>query len=153
MPETPRLKLFVMMALQFFIWGAWLPLIWSYMGSLHFDGTQQAWIGSAFAIASLAGMFFSNQWADRTFAAERFLERELMRALWDLKRLSPEEFAAVTQTPNAHTVVELLEQMRVKGMEFAPAQDKQVSSYYTLHRALANEVEKIRTFRPNASMN
>jgi hypothetical protein len=87
------------------------------------------------------------------FAAERFLERELMRALWDLKRLSPEEFAAVTQTPNAQTVVQLLEQMRVKGMEFAPAQDKQVSSYYTLHRALANEVEKIRTFRPNASMN
>jgi nucleoside transporter len=73
MSETPRLKLFVMMALQFFIWGAWLPLIWPYMGAIDFDGTQQAWIGSAFAIASIAGIFFGNQWADRTFAAERFL--------------------------------------------------------------------------------
>jgi nucleoside transporter len=73
MSDTPRLKLFVMMALQFFIWGAWLPLIWPYMGAIGFDGTEQAWIGSAFAIASIAGIFFGNQWADRTFAAERFL--------------------------------------------------------------------------------
>jgi nucleoside transporter len=70
---TPRLKLFVMMALQFFIWGAWLPLVWSYMDGIGFSGTQQAWIGSAFAIASIVGIFFSNQFADRTFAAERFL--------------------------------------------------------------------------------
>src|ERR1041384_4068509 len=73
MTETPRLKLFVMMALQFFIWGAWLPLIWPYMDSLQFTGSQQAWVGSAFAIASIAGIFFSSQWADRTFAAERFV--------------------------------------------------------------------------------
>ncbi|MDB6073811.1 MAG: Nucleoside transporter, partial [Verrucomicrobiaceae bacterium] len=25
-------KLFVMMVLELFIWGAWLPLIWDYMG-------------------------------------------------------------------------------------------------------------------------
>ncbi|GAB4154258.1 MAG: hypothetical protein Fur0037_22920 [Planctomycetota bacterium] len=73
MRSENRVKLFVMMALQFFIWGAWLPLIWPYMTGIGFSGTEQAWIGSAFAIASIAGIFFSNQFADRNFAAERFL--------------------------------------------------------------------------------
>jgi nucleoside transporter len=73
MQQTPKLRLFVMMALQFFVWGAWLPLVWPYMSAIGFTGTQQAWIGSAFAIASIVGIFFSNQFADRNFAAERFL--------------------------------------------------------------------------------
>jgi len=73
MNNSPRLKLFVMMVLQFFIWGAWLPPIFGYMPAIGFTGTQQALIGSAFAIASLLGIFFSNQFADRTFSAERFL--------------------------------------------------------------------------------
>ncbi|MGZ8938503.1 MAG: nucleoside permease [Limisphaerales bacterium] len=70
-----RLKLFIMMVLELFIWGAWLPLIWSYMGpqGLNFSPDQQAIIGSAFAIASVVGIFFSNQFADRNFSAERFL--------------------------------------------------------------------------------
>ena len=78
MNHGPRNKLFVMMILEFFIWGAWLPLIWGYMGTavaeggLGFSATQQAWIGSGFAIASILGIFFSNQFADRTFAAEKF---------------------------------------------------------------------------------
>lgn len=79
MNHGPRNKLFVMMILEFFIWGAWLPLIWGYMGAavadggLGFSATQQAWIGSGFAIASILGIFFSNQFADRTFAAEKFM--------------------------------------------------------------------------------
>src|SRR5688572_30006907 len=70
-----QFKLFVMMVLQLFIWGAWLPLVWTYIGpgGLEFTGTQSALIGSAFAIASVVGIFFSNQFADRNFAAERFL--------------------------------------------------------------------------------
>ena len=68
-------KLFVMMILEFFIWGAWLPLIWGYMGKdgLAFTDNQIAWVGSAFAIASVVGIFFSNQFADRNFAAEKFM--------------------------------------------------------------------------------
>jgi nucleoside transporter len=62
-----------MMVLQFFIWGAWLPPIFGYMPAIGFTGTQQALIGSAFAIASLVGIFFSNQFADRNFAAQKFL--------------------------------------------------------------------------------
>src|SRR5215475_12954030 len=68
-----RLKLFIMMVLQFFIWGAWLPLIFSYLPSLGFSPGQQSWILNAFPIAAIVGMFFSNQFADRNFAAEKFL--------------------------------------------------------------------------------
>lgn len=73
--NSPRMRLFVMMVLELFIWGAWLPLIWPYMGpeGLNYSATQQAWIGSAFAIASVVGIFFSNQFADRNFAAEKFM--------------------------------------------------------------------------------
>jgi nucleoside transporter len=68
-----RTKLSVMMFLEFFIWGAWLPLIFAYLPDRGFNSTQQSWILNAFAIASFVGMFFSNQFADRNFAAERFL--------------------------------------------------------------------------------
>ncbi len=61
------------MVLQFFIWGAWLPLIFSYLPSLGFTPAQQSWILNAFPISAIVGMFFSNQFADRNFAAERFL--------------------------------------------------------------------------------
>lgn len=68
-----KTRLFVMMFLEFFIWGAWLPLIFGYLPSLGFTPGQQSWILNAFPIASIIGMFFSNQFADRHFAAERFL--------------------------------------------------------------------------------
>ena len=68
-----RLKLFVMMVLQFFIWGAWLPLIFGYLPTLGFSPWQQSLILNAFPVAAIVGMFFSNQFADRNFAAEKFL--------------------------------------------------------------------------------
>ncbi|MFO0975936.1 MAG: MFS transporter [Planctomycetaceae bacterium] len=68
-----KTRLFFMMFLEFFIWGAWLPLIFGYLPSLGFTPGQQSWILNAFPIASIIGMFFSNQFADRNFAAERFL--------------------------------------------------------------------------------
>lgn len=76
---APTIRLWLMMVLEFAIWGAWLPLIWGYMGAgaadggLGFTETQMAWVGSAFAIASIVGIFFSSQFADRTFAAEKFM--------------------------------------------------------------------------------
>ena len=62
-----------MMFLEFFIWGAWLPLIFGYLPGLGFSPSEQSWILNAFPIASIIGMFFSNQFADRNFSAERFL--------------------------------------------------------------------------------
>ncbi len=70
---TSRGALFMMMALEFFIWGAWLPLIFGYLPSLGFTPGQQSLILNAFPVASIVGIFFSNQWADRKFAPERFL--------------------------------------------------------------------------------
>jgi nucleoside transporter len=68
-----RNRLFIMMVLEFFVWGAWLPLVWPYLAELGFSASQIALVGSGFAIASLIGIFFSNHFADRHFAAERFM--------------------------------------------------------------------------------
>jgi len=68
-----RIKLFLMMFLQFFIWGAWLPLIFGYLPSLGFSDLEQSLILNAFPAASILAMFFSNQFADRHFAAEKFV--------------------------------------------------------------------------------
>jgi nucleoside transporter len=73
MNASPRNKLFVMMILEIAIWGAWQPKIFAYMGMLEFAPWQQALVGSIFGIASILGIFFSNQFADRNFAAEKFL--------------------------------------------------------------------------------
>ncbi|WP_044563473.1 MFS transporter [Azospirillum sp. B4] len=68
-----RMRLLVMMALQIAIWGAWAPKLFPYMSMLGFGPGQQALVGSAWGIASVIGIFFSNQFADRRFSAERFL--------------------------------------------------------------------------------
>jgi nucleoside transporter len=73
MDKAIRFKLFLMMFLEFFIWGAWLPLIFGYLPSLGFSFSQQSLILNAFPIAAIVAMFFSNQFADRNFSAERFL--------------------------------------------------------------------------------
>ena len=81
-----------MMVLEIAIWGAWLPLIFGYLPSLGFSPTkppkeiaafvpgflgwlfsEQGMILNAFPVAAVIGMFFSNQFADRKFAAEKFL--------------------------------------------------------------------------------
>src|SRR5882724_2906525 len=73
MQKSPRFKLFLMMALEFFIWGCWLPLIYGYLPSLGFTPGQQSWILNAFPISAIIGMFFSTQFADRRFSAEKFM--------------------------------------------------------------------------------
>ena len=66
-------RLFLMMMLQLAIWGAWAPKLFPYMGQLGFEAWQQSLVGSAWGIAAIVGIFFSNQFADRNFSAERFL--------------------------------------------------------------------------------
>ncbi|MFI5455887.1 MAG: MFS transporter [Isosphaerales bacterium] len=75
MNSAIRAKLSVMMFLEYVIWGAWLPLLGLYLGAdyLDFGRLEKAWIFGAFAIASLTGMFFGGQLADRYFAQEKFL--------------------------------------------------------------------------------
>lgn len=74
MPAGARRKLSIMMFLEFFIWGAWLPLIFGYLPSLGFNPEwQQPLILGAFNVAAVTALFFFTQFADRHFAAERFV--------------------------------------------------------------------------------
>lgn len=66
-------RLFLMMVLQLAVWGAWAPKLFPYMGMLGFAPWQQSLVGSCWGLAALIGIFFSNQFADRTFSAERFM--------------------------------------------------------------------------------
>lgn len=66
-------RLFLMMLLQLAIWGAYMPKLFPYMGQLGFEAWQQSLVGSAWGVAAILGIFFSNQFADRNFSAERFL--------------------------------------------------------------------------------
>ena len=68
-----RFKLCLMMFLQFFIWGAWFELGFSYIPSLGFEKWQNALVFGAFNVGALVALFFSTQFADRKFAAEKFL--------------------------------------------------------------------------------
>ena len=70
---TVQVRLFLMMVLQLAVWGAWAPKLSPYMGLLGFAPWQQSLVGSCWGVAALAGIFFSNQFADRNFAAERFM--------------------------------------------------------------------------------
>jgi nucleoside transporter len=75
MNRAIKIKLSVMMFLEYVIYGAWLPLLGLYIGKdyLNFSPAEQSWVFNAFALASLTGMFFGGQLADRYFAQERFL--------------------------------------------------------------------------------
>ena len=63
------------MFFQYFIWGAWLPLLFGYLGSegLNFSSTQQTLILISFPVSALLSVFFGNQFADRRFDGEKFL--------------------------------------------------------------------------------
>jgi len=50
-----------------------MPLNYGYLPILKFSSWQQGWILSLFGIAAILAMFFSTQFADRNFAAERFM--------------------------------------------------------------------------------
>jgi nucleoside transporter len=62
-----------MMFLEIFIWGAWYPLIFGYLPSLGFGEWEQFAILATFNVAAIVAMFFSTQFVDRNFAAEKFL--------------------------------------------------------------------------------
>ncbi len=63
------------MFFQYFIWGAWLPLLFGYLGpqGLIFSSTEQTLILISFPVSALLSVFFGNQFADRRFDGEKFL--------------------------------------------------------------------------------
>src|SRR5262245_27149528 len=66
-------KLCLMMFVQIFIWGAWYELGFAYIPTLKFATWQNDLIFGAFNIGALVALLFSTQFADRKFAAEKFL--------------------------------------------------------------------------------
>ncbi len=73
-PWFTRFRLSVVMFLEFFIWGAWIVPISSYMNTtLGFSGTQIGWICGASALGALVSPVFIGYVADRFFATERIL--------------------------------------------------------------------------------
>jgi hypothetical protein len=71
--KSPKFMLCLMMFLQIFIWGAWFELGFDYIPSLKFESWQNALIFGAFNVGAVVALLFSTQFADRKFAAEKFL--------------------------------------------------------------------------------
>ena len=69
-----RTRLSLMMFLQYAIWGAWLPILYSFLsGHLKFTGEQIGYCFSAGALGAIFGPFLAGQLADRTFATQKIL--------------------------------------------------------------------------------
>ena len=74
MRDGVRLRLCIMMFLEYAVWGAWGVSIGGYMyETLHFDGAQVGWMFSTTAVAAMISPLFVGYIADRFFATEKLL--------------------------------------------------------------------------------
>jgi nucleoside transporter len=69
-----KARLSLMMFLQYAIWGAWLPFLFSFLSEhRHMSGEQIGAMFAAGAAGAVFAPFFAGQIADRWFATEKYL--------------------------------------------------------------------------------
>ncbi len=69
-----KIRLSLMMFLQYAIWGAWLPILYPFLlGHRGFDLDQVGRILAAGAVGAIIGPFVAGQVADRWLSTEKFL--------------------------------------------------------------------------------
>ncbi|MBN1845950.1 MAG: nucleoside permease [Sedimentisphaerales bacterium] len=68
-----RIRLSVMMFIQFFVWGTWYVAMGPYLGELQFSDRAIGMIYSTTGLAAIISPFFVGMVADRFFAAEKIM--------------------------------------------------------------------------------
>lgn len=70
-----RARLSMMMFLQYFVWGIWLPMLAQRLGKndLNMEPYLIGWIFTVYGFGSIIGPFILGQLADRYFATERVM--------------------------------------------------------------------------------
>jgi nucleoside transporter len=71
--ERVKLKLSLMMFLEWFIWGAWFVPLWRYLNELGFSATEIAWSYSCTGIAAIISPVLVGVVADRFYSAQKVL--------------------------------------------------------------------------------
>ncbi len=71
---SKKTRLGVMMFLQYAIWGAWAPVLSSYLiNDAGFSGGQVGWIYALLPLATIISPFIGGQVADRYFSSEKVI--------------------------------------------------------------------------------
>jgi len=70
-----RVRLSIMMFLQYYVWGIWLPILGLHLGSkaVGLDEFQIGWVYTVYGFGSILGPFLLGQLADRYMATEKVM--------------------------------------------------------------------------------